>query len=60
MRLALSVCAVLFPVVADTKIGLLGGKGVDLYELLMIWQGDIRVTGVLTHSPHGHCMEEKC
>lgn len=40
----------------DTKIGLLEVKAVDLYELLMIWHEDIRVTGVLTYSPHGHCV----
>lgn len=43
-----------------TEIGLLEGKRVDLYELPMIRQGDIRVTGVLAHPPHGHCVEEKC
>lgn len=46
--------------VADTEIGLLEGKRGDLYELLMIRQGDIRVTGVLTRPPHCHCVEEKC
>lgn len=54
------VCAVPFLHVAATEIGLLEGMRVDLYELLMIRQGDIRVTGVLTHPPHGHCVEEKC
>lgn len=54
------VCAEPFPHVADTGFGLLEGKRVDLYELLMIRQGDIRVTGVLTRLPHGHCVEEKC
>lgn len=54
------MCAVPFPHVADTEIGLLEGKRVDLYELLMIRQGDIRMTGVLTRPPHGHCVEEKC
>ena len=48
------------PHAADTGIGLLEGKRVDLHELLMIRQGDIRVTGVLTCPPHGHCVEEKC
>lgn len=61
MRLAFSVCVrYLFRRVADTEIGLLEGKRVDLYELLVIRQGDIRVTGVLTRPPHCHCVEEKC
>ena len=45
---------------ADMDIGLLEEKGADLYELLMIRRGDIRVTGVLTRLPHCHCVEEKC
>ena len=60
ISLALCMCAVPFPLVDATKIGLLEVKRVDLYERLMIWQKDIRVTGVLTHSLHGHCVEEKC
>lgn len=38
----------------------LKGGRVDLYEPLMIRQGDIRVTAVQSRLPHGHCAEEKC
>lgn len=55
------VCVVLLHVAGwHTGIGPLEGRRVDLYELLMIRQRDIRVTGVQSRFPHGHCAEEKC
>lgn len=55
---ALLVCALTFSHLADTQIGLFEGER-DLYELIMIRRGAIRVTGALTPPPHGHCVEEE-
>lgn len=42
------------------RLAYLRGRDVDLYEFLVIRQGDISVTGVLTRPPHCHCVKEKC
>ena len=56
----LHVCRATFLHVADAQIGLFEGKRVDLYYLIMMGEGAIRVMGVLTPPLRGHCTEEGC